>query len=184
MKIWKAIDTLLDRLSAVVGAFLFAQAPEFFQQYLQRLGGHVDELKKQMVQLSYFSSKSGKSLQEYIHKFIHHSDSDVVEQGKFMQALWSRYDHLRKGWEALSDASLFTRPFKYLWYGDTEIISATYATYKPAVAFTYEGLFYAFLGAFIGYGCYNGLKLFLTFIYRKGKFDRNHPKEKRDVKEH
>jgi hypothetical protein len=34
-------ETLLDRVLCVAGAITLSQAPEFFQQYLQRLGGHL-----------------------------------------------------------------------------------------------------------------------------------------------
>ena len=33
-------------LAAILGAALFSQLPEFFQQYLQRLGGHLDEARR------------------------------------------------------------------------------------------------------------------------------------------
>lgn len=33
-------------VTAVVGAALFSQLPEFMQQYLQRLGGHLDEARR------------------------------------------------------------------------------------------------------------------------------------------
>jgi len=41
-------EGLLDRLLCLVGAVVFAQAPEFFQQYLQRLGGRLDEARRQL----------------------------------------------------------------------------------------------------------------------------------------
>lgn len=42
----KAGDTLIDRLFCVFGAVLFCQLPEFIQQYLQRLGGRLDEARR------------------------------------------------------------------------------------------------------------------------------------------
>jgi hypothetical protein len=44
-------DTVVG-LFAAVGAALFSQAPEFFQQYLQRLGGALDELQRLRQQIS------------------------------------------------------------------------------------------------------------------------------------
>ena len=43
-------EKLFDRALCVVGAILFSQLPEFFQQYLQRLGGHLDEARRQLEQ--------------------------------------------------------------------------------------------------------------------------------------
>ena len=41
--VFSAGDSLIDRLLCVAGAVLCSQLPEFIQQYLQRLGGHLDE---------------------------------------------------------------------------------------------------------------------------------------------
>ena len=44
-------EGLFDRLLCVAGAVLFSQVPEFMEQYLQRLGGHLDEARRQLEQL-------------------------------------------------------------------------------------------------------------------------------------
>jgi hypothetical protein len=44
-------DTVVG-LFAAAGAAIFSQAPEFFQQYLQRLGGALDELQRIREQIS------------------------------------------------------------------------------------------------------------------------------------
>ena len=35
-RLLESLDSLIDRALCVAGAVLFSQAPEFFQQYLQR----------------------------------------------------------------------------------------------------------------------------------------------------
>ncbi len=42
------VDSLLDRICAVLGALAFAQFPQYCAQYIQRLGGHVDEAARNM----------------------------------------------------------------------------------------------------------------------------------------
>lgn len=167
MKLIKTIDAILDRFSAVFGAILMVQAPEFFQQYLQRLGGHVDELRRQIAQLKHFSLIGGKTLHDYIQKFLTYQDADIAAQGKYMESLVVRYENFKQAWQSLSEASVWARPFKFLWYGDSEIISATWANYIPALVFSSEGVVYILLGALIGYGCYTGIKFLVMLIYYK-----------------
>lgn len=46
----KLITTLFDRILFTVSFILGVQAPEFMQQYIQRLSGHLDEAKHQLQQ--------------------------------------------------------------------------------------------------------------------------------------
>jgi len=55
-------EGLLDRLLCVVGAVLFSQLPEFIQQYLQRLGGHLDEARRQLEQFRAVAAQSDLTL--------------------------------------------------------------------------------------------------------------------------
>lgn len=43
--IFDKIDRILTSIFAIIGAFYLIQFPNFFAQYLQRLGGHIDESK-------------------------------------------------------------------------------------------------------------------------------------------
>ena len=57
-------ETLLDRVLCVLGAVGVSQAPEFFQQYLQRLGGHLDEARRQLASFEAVAKQSGITLQQ------------------------------------------------------------------------------------------------------------------------
>ena len=46
----QVLETLFDRVLCVGGAVTVSQAPEFIQQYLQRLGGRLDEARRQLSQ--------------------------------------------------------------------------------------------------------------------------------------
>ncbi|TAG29309.1 MAG: DUF2937 family protein, partial [Verrucomicrobia bacterium] len=59
-------ESLLDRALCVAGAVGFSQAPEFFQQYLQRLGGHLDEARLVLARFQGVASESGLTLRELI----------------------------------------------------------------------------------------------------------------------
>ena len=66
--ILSAGDGLIDRLLCVVGAVLCSQLPEFIQQYLQRLGGHLDEARRQLDQFREVAAKSGLTLDQLAAK--------------------------------------------------------------------------------------------------------------------
>ena len=51
------------------GALLLSQFPEFFQQYTQRLGGRLDEVRAQVSSLEERAVESGKDLEAYLRVF-------------------------------------------------------------------------------------------------------------------
>ena len=44
------LGSILDRIIAGLGAILLAQFPQYFGQYLQRLGGHLNELRHRVAE--------------------------------------------------------------------------------------------------------------------------------------
>ena len=42
---FRFLDGLVDRVVSLAGAVGLAQFPQFFAQYLQRLGGHLEEAR-------------------------------------------------------------------------------------------------------------------------------------------
>lgn len=165
---WNWIVTMLDRIFAVAGAILFSQAPTFIQQYGQQLAGHVQELKLQLDLMSQIASKSGKSLDQYIHKFLQYSDSDISSQGQLMRDMTVRYQTLSEASVALNNASVFAKPLVFLSHFYSDIASSTFAFFTPGFIFNLEGITYAFGGILFGYAVFFLIKkLFRTLIPRK-----------------
>lgn len=150
MKFWQILDKFLDRFFVVLGAFLGSQIPEFLQQYVQRLAGHVDELKYIIDQLSQLASASNKSLEQYIQKFVHSSDLDFVKQGEFMQALVTRWQNLNDSLRSLAQSSYFERPFVFLKEMNYPIAQETFYSYQAGINLTLEGLGYTAIGIIVG----------------------------------
>lgn len=149
-------EGLLDRALCVLGAVLFSQAPEFMQQYLQRLGGHLDEARRQLQQFQNAAQSSGLSLDELIHRTTTNAEPAVAKLGGVMTDTVARVDTLAAAQAALLDASLWTRPLVFLQHLDLSIARATGAVFKPAVPTTLEGLVYALLGMLVLLGIYYG----------------------------
>lgn len=155
---WKNILQFLDRLFAVVGALLFAQLPQYYQQYIVCLTGHIGELSYQVSSLKEVSHKTGKTLSQYVQKFLDSQDPDFHQQGVWMQALVNRFEALTDALKNLQESSIFSRPFKLLWYLDGQVASDTCSQFKFGLVLSLETFFYLIIGMFLGYLFYRLLQ--------------------------
>ncbi len=145
----------LDRIFAVIGAFLLSQFPHFYSQYLQRAMGHLEELSHQLELMRQAASLTGKTLELYIRKFIISEDLDISHQGHLMQQMVDRASELSNGIASMMHANVFTRPFAFLGHVQSDIATSTIANFKSGLTFDSEGLIYALLGIFLGYGLFH-----------------------------
>ncbi len=153
----RAGEKLLDRLLCVFGAVLFCQLPEFIQQYLQRLGGRLDEARRQLVQFTEVAAQSKLTLAEFIERTGHNADASVARLAGVMHAAVVRVDSLASADAAIRNASLWGKPFVFFAHLDPAIARATWGIYRPAIPTTVEGLIYAMLGIIVILGLYHGL---------------------------
>lgn len=149
-------------LFGLAGAALLSQFPEFFQQYTQRLGGRLDEVRTQVEALESRASTSGKSLNAYLEQFLVSQDRDVRQEGRALAALVQRRATLATAYSALSDTSQFWRARAFAEHVDMDIARATARDYKPATPLTAESAVYS--GAGFGAG---GLAYSLLFGWRR-----------------
>lgn len=148
-------DSLVDRILCVVGAVLFSQGPEFMQQYLQRLGGHLGEARRQLDIFRHTAAQSGLSLEQFISQTGANADHAVAKLGGVMTAASERVSSLQSAHDALLHSALWERPFVFLRHLDFEIARATGAVFQPAVPTTVEGLAYALTGMLVVLALYH-----------------------------
>jgi hypothetical protein len=167
-RIVRVFDGLIDRLLCVLGAVLFSQGPEFMQQYLQRLGGHLQEAQRQLGLFRQAASQSGQSLEQFIAETRTNSHAGVAHLSSVMNDAVDRTASLQAAHDALTQSTLWTRPFVFLQHVDPAIAQATWTAYQPAVPTTVEGLLYALSGMLVCLLLYHvGLKGMLTLVVRK-----------------
>jgi hypothetical protein len=142
-------DGVIDRVLCVLGTVAFSQVPEFMQQYLQRLGGHLDEARRQLGKFHDVAEQSGLTLERLIAQTGSNEDHAVAKLGSVMSESVTRVDELQAAQFALTNASLLERPFVFLRNVDPDIARATWNIFKPAVPTTVEGLVYAAVGMLI-----------------------------------
>ncbi len=156
---------IIDRLFMIAGAFLFLQAPQFINAYSQQMEGHVTELHLQIDAIKKAAAQSGKTLEQYISKFVMNSDSDFNLQGRFMQGVIERFSQLSQGLSSLKSAKVWERPFVFVRYLNLEIAQATLNSYAIGLPLTWEGGVYACIGALLGFLLFYVLKKGSCLIY-------------------
>lgn len=168
---FKWVGNLVDRLFAVTGALLFSQVPLFMQQYQQQLLGHVSELKIQLDAIKKAAALSGKNLPEYVLKFLNSGDKDFIHQGELMNQMIYRHENLMSGYNALSDASLYGKPFYFIKYLDFDIAQSTWKSFDFGFAFSLESSVYAIIGIIFGLTLYwilsRSVKSLLSPLFHK-----------------
>ena len=161
-------DGLLDRLLCVAGTVIFSQVPEFMQQYLQRLGGHLDEARRQLAQFQQAAAQSGLTLDRLISQTSTNADPAVAKLGGVMTEAITRVETLESAQSAIQHASLWERPFVFVQHVDSSIARATWTIFKPAVPTTVEGLVYALCGMLVLLSLYHfGIKYPVVRVCRR-----------------
>jgi hypothetical protein len=150
---------LSDRLLCVAGAVLCSQAPEFMQQYLQRLEGHLDEARRQLAALTRAAEQSGLTLDQLVADAIRNVDPAIGRLGGVAQTAAIRVADLQRADEALRHASALTRPWVFLAHLDPGIARGTASIFRPAVPTTLEGLGYAAVGVIAALAVWHGVIL-------------------------
>jgi hypothetical protein len=148
---------MLDRVVCVAGAVGLSQGPEFMQQYLQRLGGHLDEARRHLQQFVDTAKSAGISLDQLVERTGAHADPALAGLGQVIVDTRERVEVLTFAEQALRDASLWERPFVFVRYLDWQIAEGTWRVYKPAVPTTAEGFAYAGIGLLLALGLYLGI---------------------------
>jgi hypothetical protein len=145
-------DALLGTILAAVAGVAFAQLPAFIQQYLQRLGGHVDEAQLSLVQIT--TNASVRTL-------------DVPARQVLTVSLEQRVSALESGEQAISGASASVRPFIFMRELDTDIAMATLRAFELAVPLSSAGLIYGLAGILAGWLLYELLKVPAGLVVRR-----------------
>ena len=150
------VGGIVDRLLCVAGAVLFSQRPEFIQQYLQRLEGHLDEARLQLDRLKETASQSGATVGELAANAAASPDPLMQRLGILVRETAGRVDQLAADDDALRHASLLARPFVFLVHVEPSVARATWSIFRPAVPTTIEGLVYACVGMLAMLALYHG----------------------------
>ena len=174
---FKFLDGIADRVVAALGAVALSQFPQYYGQYLQRLGGHLDEARRTLELYSRAAAELNLTLEEYIMEHLYSGSEIFISSGEVMQELVERYEALQNAYLALQDANIYTRWLVFLREVDWSIASATWENFMPGVPTTMEGLAYAFTGLLVGWGLYALVKSLLALPFSSTSKKRRTKKE-------
>ena len=122
---------LIGLIGLVLTGAAAAQLPAFVQQYLQRLGGHLDEARYTVAQAA-----TGDA-----YRALEPAARDVV-----LRAAEARVGTLAAAHDAIAGAGELTRPLVFIAHVDEAIAAATWRMFEPGLQLGWGGAAYG-LGA-------------------------------------
>jgi hypothetical protein len=149
------------------GGVTASQGPEFAQQYRQRLGGAVDELRQVITRFDTDAQVSGETRESAIARLRSNTDDFVSRQGAAMQANVERLGRLESHRTAMLESGPFSRIALMVRDGDTDILEAVSRDFEPAVPVTEEGVLSAAAGFIAVWGGVLLLSGFLRSLFRR-----------------
>lgn len=147
------VDGLVGTLVAGAGGLGAAQLPAFVHQYVQRLGGRIDEATYQL---------------ETIRSGTLYSSVSEATRDEMMRATTARVAELETARDAIVQAGPLMRPLRLFEYFDPDTVRSTLADFQPALPVELSGLVYGLAGLIIGLLLYDVVKLPLLLVRRRG----------------
>ena len=151
---------LFRRLAAafalLVAAFA-SQLPEFTQQYSQRLGGAIDELREIVGRFD--AEVAGQSIDrtQGIARLERNGDPLAQARGRDLAATVERVERLERQRDAFATAGPLSRYAVLAEDFDTHIAQRAYSDFQPAIPITAGGLVAGAMGFALGWIGMHGL---------------------------
>ncbi len=156
----RKLDMLIGAGLAAIAGMAASQVQAFIVQYVQRLGGHLDEALANLDRI-----RNGVRYQTM---------SDVVRRELETDAAL-RVDELRSAYDAISQSGVITRPFTFLSRADDAIVAGTLRDFVPAVPLDSSAIFYVLAGIVVALAAYEIVKFPFALILsqpRRRKFKK------------
>lgn len=139
--------------AALAAGLGVSQAPEYVQQYRQRLGGAIDELTAAVVAFDADSRAEGMTHDQGVARLEASPDIFVRQRGERMQEETERLARLRRQAARLQGDLPLTQVFGMALDLDPKVARGAFDDFKPALPMTADGALSAaigFLGALLG----------------------------------
>lgn len=135
------MELLLRRLALAIGlacGLMGTQAPEFAQQYRQRLAGAVDELARVVSTFDAEAMQEGVSPDDAVKRLEANSDSLARARGRDMAEDKGRLNRLRDALGAFESGAPVRRLVGFFQTYDAATARRAFADFQPAVPTTVE----------------------------------------------
>jgi hypothetical protein len=156
----------LSILGGLALGFGFAQFPEYAQQYEQRLGGAVDELRIIVDDFDRGAASFGLSREDALLRYAASPDGFLQDRGLSMRMTIARYERLRADLTQLQSAGAIQRAQLLPRYLDSDVGARALENFQPSVPATGEALAWGLAGTAVGYLILYPFFGFLTLPFR------------------
>jgi Protein of unknown function (DUF2937) len=136
---------------ALIAGVIGSQGPEFAEQYRQRMGGALDELKRIVAQFDAAAARQGLTTPQAVGRLEQNAEPLAREQGQNMVETIARADRLEEELEAMRSAGPLKRIYVMAKDFDPEIARHTLDNYEPAAPLSLEAVVAAALAAISGW---------------------------------
>lgn len=156
----------LSILGGLALGFGFAQFPEYAQQYEQRLGGAVDELRIIVDDFDRGAASFGLNREDALLRYAASTDEFLQDRGLSMRMTIARYERLSADLTQLQSASAVERAQLLPRYLDSDVGARALENFQPGVPATGEALAWGLAGILVGYLALYPFFGFLTLPFR------------------
>ena len=148
----RLLGRFLVVLAAAFGGVTSSQLPEFAQQYRQRLGGALEELRQVVTAFESDAARSSLTREEALETYGRSGEPFLRDQGASTRTTIERYEDLAEQRARFELTAPVMRPVVMLTDPDERVLRGVWTDYKPAVPVTTEGFVWAALGFFLAGG--------------------------------
>ena len=145
------LGRMLTLVMGLLGGAFFSQAPEFAQQYRQRIGGALDELRAVITRFDTAATDNGLDRGQALDLYSASPQSFLRSQGDAMRYSFRRYESLEQQRQELAQASPLAKPFVILRNPDPDLVRNAWTDFSPGVPLTFAGLAWAGIGLILGW---------------------------------
>ncbi len=132
--------------AALAAGLSFSQAPEFAQQYRQRLGGAIDELQASVSAFDSDSRASGLSHDQGVARLQNSADAFVRQRGGRIAQETARLARLKRQAADLHGALPLSKVLALALEADPQVARGAFEAFEPALPLTADGAASAAIG--------------------------------------
>ncbi len=141
---------LITLFVALIFGGLFSQAPEFQQQYRQRLGGALDEIQRAIQRFDDDARAVGVTPEAAVERLAGNSDELARRRATAELDTLARRDRLLRQQKVFETESVIGRLTVLAVDYVPQLVAGTWSAFRPAVPTTLDGAAAGLFGAGIG----------------------------------
>ena len=145
-----ALARIFYFIPALLLGLTLSQAPEFAQQYRQRLGGALDELEAIVQRFTADARRQGLEPQAAIGRLETNPDPLARDRGADMRIVVDRRDRLARQMTAFESGGPFARLAELVVDFDPDLAAGAWKAFEPAIPVTLEDAVAAGAGVLAG----------------------------------